>query len=325
MHCLNKINSARKHQKNTVECLEKELMILIYMDKQVLNSVQKFNTNEAFAMLKILNGRSFFRKQMFYKNELSFEGSVKANLFNKFFQSVFQPTTETRLTDFVCGNEIKLSDVQFSLDEIQIYLLRVPSSSTPAFEGIPPTILSKAAHTLAPFVHLVFAYIIHSQFWPKKRKCAYVTPIHKKGPRADVENYRPIAVLPRLSLVLEKILFLFIYPKIKDRLNPRQHIFRAKHSTVTQLLTFLHGLYLNFDGNVEQVVVHLDFSKLLILWTTPRCFQRLFILVLTKILWNLLILIYLDVKVLNYMVFYPRASQLLVVFLREACWNRFSF
>ena len=51
-----------------------------------------------------------------------------------------------------------------------------------------------------------------------------------------------------------------MYPKIKDRLNPRQHGFRTKHSTVTQLLTFLHELYLNFDGNVEQVV-YLDFSK----------------------------------------------------------------
>ena len=27
------------------------------------------------------------------------------------------------------------------------------------------------------------------------------------------------------------------------------------------MLTFLHELYLNFDGNVEQVVVYLDFSK----------------------------------------------------------------
>ena len=62
-------------------------------------------------MLKSLNGRSFFPKQKFYK---------KANLFNKFFQSVFQPKTEIRLNDLVCGNEIKLSDVQFSLDEIKI-------------------------------------------------------------------------------------------------------------------------------------------------------------------------------------------------------------
>ena len=57
-------------------------------------------------------------------------------------------------------------------------LLRVLSSATPAFDGIPPTILSKAAHTLAPFVLLVFPYINQSQFWPENWKCAYVTPIH---------------------------------------------------------------------------------------------------------------------------------------------------
>ena len=63
-------------------------MILIDMDKQVLlNSVQKFNTNEAFAMLKSLIGRSFFPRQMFYKNEVFFEGSVKPNLFKISFST----------------------------------------------------------------------------------------------------------------------------------------------------------------------------------------------------------------------------------------------
>ena len=100
MHCLNKLNTAQKYQKNSVECLEKEPMILIDMGKQVLlSSVQKFNTNEAFALLKSIIGRSFFPKQMFYKKEMSFEGSVKANLFNTFFKSIFQPKTEIRLTD----------------------------------------------------------------------------------------------------------------------------------------------------------------------------------------------------------------------------------
>ena len=64
MHCLNKLNTARKHQKNPVEYLEKELKILIDMDKQVLlSSVQKFITNEALAMLKSFNDRSFFPKK----------------------------------------------------------------------------------------------------------------------------------------------------------------------------------------------------------------------------------------------------------------------
>ena len=142
------------------------------------------------------------------------------------FQSVFQPKTEIRLTNFVCGIEIKSSDVQFSLEKTQNYLLSLPINTTTAFDGTSPPILTKAVHTFSPFVHLGFTYITRSQIWPENWKCAYVTPIHKKGPRADVENYWPISLLPRLSLVLE-ILFLFIYPKIKNRLNPRLHGFRA--------------------------------------------------------------------------------------------------
>ena len=70
MQIVNKVSTARKHQINSVENLGKVLMIPIDMGKQVLlNSVQKFDTNEAFAMLKNLNGRSFFPKQMFHKNE----------------------------------------------------------------------------------------------------------------------------------------------------------------------------------------------------------------------------------------------------------------
>ena len=60
---------------------------------------------------------------------------------------------------------------------------------------------------------------------------------------------------------MEKFRFIYIYDNFKDRMNTRQHGFRAKHSTVTQLLIFLHELYLNFDENVEQVVVYLDFCK----------------------------------------------------------------
>ena len=55
MHCLNKLNTARRGRKQSVATLE-ELGIFIEMDKQVLlNSVKTFTTNEAFALLKKLN------------------------------------------------------------------------------------------------------------------------------------------------------------------------------------------------------------------------------------------------------------------------------
>ena len=40
-----------------------------------------------------------------------------------------------------------------------------------------------------------------------------------------------------------------------------QHGFRKEHSTITQLIIYLDELYSNFDDNVEQVLIYLDFAK----------------------------------------------------------------
>ena len=159
------------------------------------------------------------------------------------------------------GKLVKLSEVEFSLNDIQLLLAKVPDSSIAVCDGVPPTILNKAADTLSTLLYLVFSYVVRTQKWPDTWKCAFVTPVFKKGSRANVENYRPISILPWISLIFEKLLFMYIYGKIKDFLNARQHGFRKKHSTVTQFVLFLHELYLNFDENVEQVVVYLDFCK----------------------------------------------------------------
>lgn len=39
---------------------------------------------------------------------------------------------------------------------------------------------------------------------PAQLKLARVTPIYKQGSKTDVDNYRPISVLPVISKILEK-------------------------------------------------------------------------------------------------------------------------
>ena len=40
--------------------------------------------------------------------------------------------------------------------------------------------------------------------FPEKWKIAQVTPLHKGGVRNDINNYRPISILPTLSKILKK-------------------------------------------------------------------------------------------------------------------------
>ena len=48
---------------------------------------------------------------------------------------------------------------------------------------------------------------------PAVWKLSHVTPLHKDGPRTQIENYRPRSILPKLSVILERI---FSYFKSKS-------------------------------------------------------------------------------------------------------------
>ena len=73
---------------------------------------------------------------------------------------------------------------------------------------------------------------------PEDWKSARVTPLFKQGDRDDVNNYRPISVIPVVVKVFERIVYeqLDAYLEEHDILCKHQSGFRAIHSTVTALL-----------------------------------------------------------------------------------------
>ena len=147
------------------------------------------------------------------------------------------------------------------MEIIQKYLEIVPRSNKPAADGKHPVLLNTMSEHLAPFVYLLFAYITSTLSWPDIWKCDFVTPVHKKGRRSDIQSYRPISILSRLSLIFEKLPFDLIYRKLRNKINYRQHGFQRGKSTGTQLIEFLDELYQNFDINEEQIVVYFDIQK----------------------------------------------------------------
>ena len=149
----------------------------------------------------------------------------------------------------------------FSVKIIQKYLENDSQSNKAAADGIPPVLLNTMSEHLAPFVYLHFTYITSILSWPDTWKCAFVTPVHNKGSRSDIQNNRPISILPRLSLIFEKLLFDLIYRKLRTKINYRQHGFQRGKSIGTQLIEFLDERYQNFDINDEHIVVYLDIQK----------------------------------------------------------------
>ena len=99
--------------------------------------------------------------------------------------------------------------------------------------------------------------------FPNKWKEAKVTPLYKNGLLEEVNNYRPISILPVMSKVLEK----HVYDSLSDflhefnLLHKTQSGFRSQHSCETALVNMIDS-WLNAIDNGKMVgVVLADFKK----------------------------------------------------------------
>ena len=53
---------------------------------------------------------------------------------------------------------------------------------------------------------IIFNNSLNRGVFPDQWKKASVTPIHKKGNKNDITNYRPISVLPLCGKIFEKLI-----------------------------------------------------------------------------------------------------------------------
>ena len=92
-------------------------------------------------------------------------------------------------------------------------------------DGIPSFLLYQCSNILCTPVYGLGNWMLRHQHWPDIWKQAYVTALHKSGAQNDIANYRTISILPKLSLLLGRILFNNIYPKRGHLIKLKQHEF----------------------------------------------------------------------------------------------------
>ena len=97
----------------------------------------------------------------------------------------------------------------FGVLEIEKILRKCDDRSSMGSDQVPSFLLRDGCQILARAVMALFQVIQKSSHWPKKWKTSYITPLHKNGSTSDVKNYRPISLLPKLSIVFEKCCSIF--------------------------------------------------------------------------------------------------------------------
>ena len=130
-------------------------------------------------------------------------------------------------------------------------------------DGVSNKLLKFAAHIVAPSLTKIFTKSINTGIFPTERKIARVTPIFKKGKKNDLNNYRPISVIPTVAKIFEKLVYdqLFSYFNDNKLLTSHQSGFRSFHSTLTALTEATNTWAVNIDNGLLNGVVFLDLKK----------------------------------------------------------------
>ena len=188
----------------------------------------------------------------------------RAALFNSFFHSVFTVSHFTLpSSDNLSIPPSIISDLQ--IDQLQVLeaLSSLDSTKSSGIDGIGPKLLKHCALALYGPIHHLFCTSLTKQVLPSDWKHHCITPIHKSGDKASVNNYRPISLLCILSKVLERFVFDHLNKFFLENsiITTSQFGFRKHHSSVQQLLLFLSNVHDTLNRNAHCDVIYLDFRK----------------------------------------------------------------
>jgi hypothetical protein len=161
-------------------------------------------------------------------------------MFNDYFASVSNCTeSEGHLSPPLLTSptpEHALSDIFLTTEEVLNTLLALDPNKATGPNSIPPRLLKETAQQIAPSLTELFNRSLSCGIFPDDWKLANIVPVHKKGDKRYVENYRPISLLSVISKVFERRVLRNARDHLIDLINCSQNGFVPGKSCTTQLL-----------------------------------------------------------------------------------------
>lgn len=193
---------------------------------------------------------------------LSQNGLITPSSLNEHFQSVFTADDGNQPPIDILNKE-PLELPVITEQGIFHLLLQLDTKKASGPDNIPNLFLNRYAEWMAKYLCIIFDKSLATCTIPDDWKKAKVKPIHKSGPKDDVNNFRPISLTCTCSKLLEHIILkhINIYLENERILSPSQHGFRRGLSTVTQLTELTHDLSLSVDNQKQVDLILLDFAK----------------------------------------------------------------
>ena len=200
-------------------------------------------------------------------NEFITDIKTKANIFNTFCAEQCTPLKIDCVLPFnqMFLTQSRLGTLDFNENEILKIIRALNIHKAHGHDDIFIRMIQIWDRTLLKPLIIILQNSVKYSHYPDIWKRTNIIPVHKKGDKQLVKNYRPISLLPIFGKNFEKIIFNKIYSFLLEKklLNPNQVQSGPSDSSVNQLLAITHEIFEVFDCHAPLEVrsVFLDISK----------------------------------------------------------------
>jgi Reverse transcriptase (RNA-dependent DNA polymerase) len=186
-----------------------------------------------------------------------------AHLLNSYFSSVFTDEDTNNIPNAPPTTDAVLENLELTEAKIKEKIMKQKSSAAPGPDGIGAMVLQQLKDQVAPALLKIYRKTLDTGEVPADWRRANVTPIYKKGSKAEPGNYRPVSLTTISCKVFETILRdeLVEHLVSNGQLESSQHGFVPGRSCATNLIAFLDKVTEAVDGGHGVDVVFLDFAK----------------------------------------------------------------
>jgi hypothetical protein len=195
-----------------------------------------------------------------------------ANAFNNFFLTVTEKLNTQKpekgdaisfLKNSFPGNFTSIKIIPVTVTEIKSIICSLKPKNSSGYDEITSKILKTCASTISLRLSFICNHSLHTGIFPDRLKIAVVKPLHKKGDKYNMTNYRPISLLPVFSKVFEKAMHSRLSHHLYTNhiLVPEQHAFRKGMSTEDAAFKLTDSVFRSLNQKLYVGGIFCELSK----------------------------------------------------------------
>ncbi|XP_065639571.1 uncharacterized protein LOC136072316 [Hydra vulgaris] len=152
---------------------------------------------------------------------------------------------------------------ELKIDEFENAINSIKINKSPGVDDISSNIVANVSSQIRKPIFEIFKSSIKTGTVPDKLKVAKIIPIFKTGETFQINNYRPISILPIFSKILERIIYNRLYEYLIQNklLDKKQFGFQSQHSTEHAVLDIVNSISDSFNKKQFVLGTFIDLSK----------------------------------------------------------------